>query len=85
MPAKFATTLRRGDVVLHEQPGGGGHGDPFARAPEAVAEDVRDEKVSLDYARRQHGVAIDPLTLKVDEAATRALRAAARPGGPDAR
>jgi N-methylhydantoinase B len=85
MPAKFATTLRRGDVVLHEQPGGGGHGDPFARDPEAVAEDVRDEKVSLDYARRQHGVAIDPLTLKVDEAATRALRAAARPGGPDAR
>ena len=28
MPAKFAVTLRRGDVVLHEQPGGGGHGDP---------------------------------------------------------
>jgi N-methylhydantoinase B len=84
MPAKFATTLRRGDVVLHEQPGGGGHGDPFARDPERVAEDVRDEKISLDYARREHGVVIDPVTLKVDEAATRLARAAAR-GGSDAR
>ncbi|HEX6212214.1 MAG TPA: hydantoinase B/oxoprolinase family protein [Methylomirabilota bacterium] len=79
MPAKFATTLRRGDVVLHEQPGGGGHGDPLARDPERVAEDVRDEKVSIGYARREHGVVIDPTTLKVDEAATRAARAAARP------
>jgi N-methylhydantoinase B len=85
MPAKFATTLRQGDVVLHEQPGGGGHGDPLARDPERVAEDVRDEKVSLDYARREHGVVIDPGTLKVDEAATRAARAAARRGGADAR
>jgi N-methylhydantoinase B len=76
MPAKFATTLRRGDVVLHEQPGGGGHGDPFARDPERVAEDVRDEKITLDYARREHGVVVDPVTLAVDEAATRAARAA---------
>jgi hypothetical protein len=45
-----------------------------------VAEDVRDEKVSLEYARREHGVVIDPATLKVDEAATRAARGdAARP------
>jgi N-methylhydantoinase B len=77
MPAKFATTLRRGDVVLHEQPGGGGHGNPLARDPERVAEDVRDEKVSIAYARREHGVVIDPTTLKVDEAATRTARAAA--------
>jgi len=78
MPAKFATTLRRGDVVLHEQPGGGGHGDPFERDPERVAADVRDEKISLDYARREHGVVIDPVTWTVDEAATRAARLSAR-------
>ena len=81
MPAKFATTLRRGDAILHEQPGGGGHGDPFARDPERVAEDVRDEKVSIEYARREHGVVIDPGTLKVDEAATRVARAAATTQG----
>ena len=83
MPAKFATTLRRGDVILHEQPGGGGHGDPFARDPERVAEDVRDEKVSLAYARREHGVVIDPTTLKVDAGATGAARAAAATQGGD--
>jgi N-methylhydantoinase B len=81
MPAKFATTLRRGDVILHEQPGGGGHGDPLVRDPARVAEDVRDEKVSIAYARREHGVVIDPVTLKVDEAATRAARAAAATEG----
>jgi N-methylhydantoinase B len=81
MPAKFATTLRRGDAILHEQPGGGGHGDPLARDPERVAEDVRDEKVSIEYARREHGVVIDPVTLKVDEAATRIARAAATTQG----
>ena len=80
MPAKFATTLRRGDVILHEQPGGGGHGNPFERDPERVAADVRDEKISLDYARREHGVVIDPVTLTVDAAATRAVRlSASRP------
>jgi N-methylhydantoinase B len=78
MPAKFATTLRRGDVVLHEQPGGGGYGDPFERDPERVAADVRDEKISLDYARREHGVVIDPATLAVDAAATGAARLGAR-------
>jgi N-methylhydantoinase B len=78
MPAKFATTLRRGDVILHEQPGGGGHGDPFERDPERVAADVRDEKISLDYARREHGVVIDPVTVTVDETATTAARLSAR-------
>jgi N-methylhydantoinase B len=75
MPAKFAVTLRHGDVVLHEQPGGGGHGDPFTRDPERVADDVRDEKISLEFARREHGVVVDPVTLAVDSAATRAARA----------
>jgi N-methylhydantoinase B len=76
MPAKFAVTLRRGDVIRHDQPGGGGFGDPFERDPARVAADVRNEKISLDYARREHGVVIDPVTGEVDEPATRAARAA---------
>ena len=76
MPAKFATTLRHGDVVLHEQAGGGGYGDPFTRDAERVAVDVRDEKITVAYALREHAVVIDPETLQVDEAATRAARAA---------
>ena len=64
--------------MLHEQPGGGGHGDPFTRDPERVAEDVRDEKISLEFARREHGVVIDPVTLAVDAAATRRRAPGAR-------
>jgi N-methylhydantoinase B len=75
MPAKFAVVLRRGDVILHEQPGGGGFGDPLTRDPERVAADARNEKITLEYARREHGVVLDPGTFKVDAAATRALRA----------
>ena len=48
----------------------------LAGDPERVAADVRNEKISLDYARREHGVVIDPVALTVDAAATRALRAA---------
>jgi N-methylhydantoinase B len=78
MPAKFATTLRHGDVILHEQAGGGGYGDAFTRDPARVAADVRDEKISIDFARREHGVVVDPETLEVDEAATRAARSQPR-------
>jgi N-methylhydantoinase B len=77
MPAKFATTLARNDVILHEQAGGGGYGDPFSRDPARVADDVRNEKITIDFARREHAVVIDPVTLQVDEAATRAARASA--------
>jgi N-methylhydantoinase B len=79
MPAKFAYRLRRDEVILHEQAGGGGFGDPLERDPGAVAADVRQEKISIEYARREHSVAIDPATLKVDADATRELRRAARP------
>jgi N-methylhydantoinase B len=74
LPAKLTSTMRRGDVLRHEQPGGGGHGDPFLREPARVAADVANEKISLEYARHEHGVVIDPLSLEVDEVATRALR-----------
>jgi len=74
MPAKFFYAMRAGDTIRHEQPGGGGFGDPFMRDPERVAADVRNEKVTLEYARREHGVVLDPIALKVDADATRRLR-----------
>jgi N-methylhydantoinase B len=78
LPAKLTGTLRRGETIRHEQAGGGGHGDPFARDPALVAADVANEKISAAYARREHGVALDPATGAVDETATRALRAGRR-------
>jgi N-methylhydantoinase B len=81
MPAKFATVLRQGDVILHEQPGGGGFGDPLDREPARVAADVRNEKITPEFARREHGVVLDPDSGEVDQPATDALRAALRAEG----
>jgi len=75
LPAKFTMTMRRGDVLHHAQPGAGGLGDPFERDPERVLLDVRNEKVSLEAARREYGVAINSDTWTVDAAETARLRA----------
>jgi N-methylhydantoinase B len=67
-----------GDVISFQQSGAGGYGDPFARDPARVLDDVLDEYVSIGAAREQYGVVIagEGLGLRVDEAATRALRRA---------
>jgi N-methylhydantoinase B len=78
MPSKFILSARPGDVFRMVLAGGGGYGDPLERDPERVAEDVREEKLSLAYARREYAVVLDPDTLVVDAEATAALRRAAR-------
>jgi N-methylhydantoinase B len=74
-----AVELRPGERVGSRSPGGGGYGDPRLREPERVLWDVREGYVSLERAAAVYGVAIagDPErfeTLRVDPAATRALR-----------
>jgi N-methylhydantoinase B len=71
-PLSDGTVLRRGDILLLETGGGGGHGDPFSRPAEQVLQDVRDGFVSIEVARRDYGVAIEDDA--VDTAATDALR-----------
>jgi N-methylhydantoinase B len=66
--------------------GGGGYGDPLKRDPRAVLEDVVDDYVSLERARRDYGVVLevvdaDLAEYAIDEVATtreRALIAAER-------
>jgi N-methylhydantoinase B len=55
LPAKVTMRLKAGDVIRHEQSGGGGHGDPSARDPAAIARDLADGKITPDHARRWHG------------------------------
>jgi len=50
--------LERGDVVRMETSGGGGYGDPLARAPERVRDDVALGYLDRDQARQRYGVVI---------------------------
>ena len=64
------------DVLSFQQSGAGGYGDPFEREPRRVLEDVLDDYVSVEAARREYGVVIagSGIDLRVDETATRELR-----------
>lgn len=66
--------LSRGQRVEILSSGGGGFGDPLTRAIEQVVADVADGLVSLESARREYGVVIEPATLTVDEKETARLR-----------
>ena len=62
LPGKVTMRAVRGDLVTHHQAGGGGHGSPLLRDPLAVWHDVWNGKISVDYARRHHGVVGDGAT-----------------------
>ena len=79
-----STTIKAGERVYHRQAGAGGWGDPLKRSPAAVADDVRNGKVSADAARIHHGVVLEKATGRPDEAATEARRREMRSSG-DAR
>ena len=68
------TQLKPGDVVTIDAAGGGGHGNPFEREVERVLSDVTEGYVSVERAREDYGVVIDPQTLQVDRKATEGLR-----------
>jgi N-methylhydantoinase B len=68
------TRMKPGDVIVIDAAGGGGFGDPLERDPERVQEDVIEGYVSVEKAREDYGVVIDPATLKADFSATDELR-----------
>jgi N-methylhydantoinase B/oxoprolinase/acetone carboxylase alpha subunit len=67
---------KAGDVLEIRLPSGGGFGDPLARDPQAVLDDVEDEYLTAEDARRDYGVVLDTGSWTVDEVATRELRSA---------
>jgi N-methylhydantoinase B len=50
-----------GDFFTRASAGGGGYGDPLERDPERVREDVADEYVTIERARKDYGVALREL------------------------
>ena len=71
---KASVDFAYGDVISFQQSGAGGYGPPFERDPSRVLEDVLEGYVSIETARREYGVVIDPVTMTVDGPATERAR-----------
>jgi N-methylhydantoinase B len=77
LPTRYADyPLRQDDIFRLDTPGGGGHGDPLARAPQQVLDDLREGNVSPEAAERDYGVVLTQAGRHwtIDEAATTARR-----------
>jgi N-methylhydantoinase B/oxoprolinase/acetone carboxylase alpha subunit len=68
-------TLKSGSVwQSSSNSGGAGVGDPIERDPALIVKDLENKTVTLEVAQKVYAVAIDPVTLKVDNKETETLR-----------
>ncbi len=67
--------IKSGEMISHYLAGGGGWGEATTRDPLLVADDVRNEKVSVEHARVAYGVSVDADSFEVNVSETRRLRA----------
>jgi N-methylhydantoinase B len=74
VPPKYGVRRLPPATIVADTPGGGGWGNPLARAPGLVLRDVRDGVLNRAAAERDYGVVFVADDLVVDEAKTRALR-----------
>ncbi len=68
------TQFGPGDEIIIDVAGGGGYGNPFERDVELVESDVANGYVSVEKAKEDYGVVIDPETMKSEPEQTAKLR-----------
>ena len=78
LPGKTLMSLKKGDVYRLIMAGAGGYGDPIERDVDAILDDVEQEKLTVEYAKREYGVVIEPDSLTLDIKATEELRSQMR-------
>ena len=74
LPSKVTMSVPRDALIVHEQAGGGGFGNPLLREPHRVQEDYAEGKISAEFARRHYRVVFDGEG-EVDREGTARLRA----------
>ena len=72
--SKRTVAIKERDELWHISGGGAGVGDSLDRDPELVRADVLERVVSLQGARRDYGVVLDPESLQVDHQETGRIR-----------
>jgi len=73
IPGKITRNVSEGALLIHEQAGAGGFGNPLLRDPLDVREDFLDGKITAEFARKHYAVTFGPLDV-LDVEATAALR-----------
>ncbi|HUU51873.1 MAG TPA: hydantoinase B/oxoprolinase family protein [Candidatus Heimdallarchaeota archaeon] len=63
-----------GTVLFQQAGGGGGYGSPHLRDPVLVAKEVKNGIISIERAKEDYRVVLDPETFELDVEATRKLR-----------
>ncbi|SPZ48172.1 5-oxoprolinase (ATP-hydrolyzing) [Agrobacterium tumefaciens] len=52
--------LRAGQIIEIVTPGGGGYGSPSGRSLDAISRDIKEERITTDYAERVYGYRASP-------------------------
>jgi len=68
------TTVYKGDVCEIYTSGGGGFGSPYLRPVDKVLDDVINSVISIEKAKDDYGVVIDPLSFEINYEATGKIR-----------
>ncbi|NIO37629.1 hypothetical protein GTO27_07990 [Candidatus Bathyarchaeota archaeon] len=65
LKSKCTVNIEKGDVFIVRTPGGGGYGNPLKRKTDLVLRDVSDGLVSLESAKKDYKVIVDPHRTKI--------------------
>ena len=69
-----------GTILFQQAGGGGGYGNPYLRHPAQVAQEAKNGIISVEKAKEDYGVVIDPETFEVNLKETGKLRKKNRRG-----
>jgi len=75
LKSKCTVKIEKGDIFVVKTPGGGGYGNPMEREPKLVLHDVLNALVPLEAAKKDYGVTIDPVTMKINQKSTQLVKA----------
>ena len=63
-----------GTILFQQAGGGGGYGNSYLRHPAQVVQEVKNKIISVEKAKEDYGVIIDPETFEVNLKETEKLR-----------
>jgi N-methylhydantoinase B len=66
--------VTEGIVLFQQAGGGGGYGNPYLRNPGLVAQEVKNGIISIEKAKKDYGVVVDPETYRLNIEETEKLR-----------